>query len=74
MQKPEMVRPGQMYVDNDVRSKYDEFTIIGTVEGSEVKHPYAICQRGPRKTNIRIERLLAPETPSKGYRYIGMKR
>lgn len=68
MEKPAVVEPGQVWADNDIRSAVDEFTV------RIVDEKYAWCKRGEKMVRIRIDRLLAPERPTKGYRYIGKQR
>ena len=73
---PQQVEPGQVWRDNDERSKgAGEFTIVGTFTGS-LSHTsgveFAIVKRdaGRRSRPIRVDRLLA----GKAYRYIGRQR
>jgi hypothetical protein len=74
IKQPTEVEVGQVWVDKDIRAKYDEFTVIGIHEGNLFVEPYAICQRGPRQTRIKLSRLLAPYTETRGYKYIGKQR
>lgn len=68
---PTDVKPGQMYLDQDLRSEgVGEFVVLAVVDGDLVEKPYAIVQRTTKKTQIRCDRLLNP----KFYRYIGRQR
>ena len=69
MKQPTSVKPGQVWVDNDVRAAVDEFTVLSVTEDGM----YATVQRGPRKSRIRCDRMLL-EQNGRGYKYIGMKR
>lgn len=78
--QPTEVKPGQVWRDLDIRSTYDEFTVLSIVPATPAAPAYAVCQRGPRRTRIRVDRLLAApgksEYPSgaRGYVYVGMQR
>lgn len=74
---PQQVEPGQVWRDNDERSKgAGEFTVQSVVTGGgtanrRLSREYAIVKReSGRTTWIRVDRLL----PGKAYRYIGRQR
>lgn len=67
--QPTEVKPGQMYVDVDPRS-----VGVGELTVLEVWGAHAIVQRLTKKTQIRCDRLLAPVSRSRGYKYLGKKR
>lgn len=69
MKTPTKVKPGQVWVDNDIRAAVDEFTVLSVSEDGM----YATVQRGPRKVRIRCDRMLVSQH-GRGYKYIGMKR
>lgn len=69
MKQPTAVKVGQVWVDKDIRAKYDEFTVLSVSEDGM----YATVQRGPRKVRIRCDRMLVDQH-GRGYRYIGMQR
>lgn len=73
---PAEVKPGQFWRDLDIRAAVDEFTVLSIVPASGPAPAYAVCQRGPRRTRIRVSRLLAGPSANRrsGYEYVGMKR
>jgi hypothetical protein len=71
--QPTIVEPGQMWKDNDQRTKgAGEFEITSISESGR----YAYVERKATKTihRIRIDRLLGTSHLQRGYTYIGMKR
>lgn len=72
---PSVIKTGQVWKDLDIRATHDEFTVLYIEDGVKPGVFLAVCQRGPRKSRINVERLLrGPEGKNRGYQYVGMKR
>lgn len=81
MTTPEQVEPGQMWRDNDQRTRgAGEFIVeeLGTARGGMYARdtPVAIVRRTNtgRRTRIRIDRLLNGTNTQRGYTYLGKKK
>ena len=77
---PATVEPGQIWRDNDQRTKGSgEFVVLNLFVG-ELSHTrgeeFAHVERVDtgRKTNIRTARLLNGTNTQRGYTYLGMSR
>ncbi len=70
--QPTIVEPGQMWKDNDQRTKGSgEFVVADISESGR----YAYVERESRRIHrIRIDRLIGTAHLQRGYTYIGMKR
>lgn len=69
--QPETVQPGQMWKDNDQRTKGSgEFVI----EEATYTHAQVRRLESGRRSTIAVDRLLGTSHLQRGYTYIGMKR
>ena len=67
---PATVEPGQIWRDNDQRTKSSgEFRVLAVIDGRAV-----VKRDGGRTTSIAVSRLLKGTNTQRGYTYLGMSR
>lgn len=71
MTTPEQVEPGQMWKDNDQRTRGSgEFTVIGTTD----THALVRRHKTDRTSRISVERMLKGTNTQRGYTYLGRQK